>query len=365
MAMGLYSVGLFGSMFKGCSKKRKGVLTGVGAGVVLLIIIVPLLALSDSNVSSILLLLFRGLNFGDIFLYIFIFYLGATLITAPVASAKSPELTGLRQARERSESRPVQAVTVGIALTMLGFVYVLFALVQFQYFFMPYETLGRVLGLTSSEYAVRGFGELLLVTCINFAVILLAQRFTMLKEGKISSYLKGLFTLLVAFNFVIMASSHLRMQCYELSYGYTVLRFLSHSFMVLLMVLNAIILIKIFRPQLKTTKLFIATALVYFCVITAINPERYVACGNIARYEQAIAVGEYEDIDLDYLFALSDSALPSVCAFLERHPEMLTEDIRDEAASRLDYLRSGGGGWQSLNTAHVQAQSSLEYLLRA
>jgi hypothetical protein len=155
------------------------------------------------------------------------------------------------------------------------------------------------------------------------------------------------------------------MQCYELSFGYTVLRFLSHSFMVLLMVLNAIILIKIFRPQLKTAKLFIATALVYFCVITAINPERYVACGNIARYEQAIAVGEYEDIDVDYLFGLSDSALPSVCAFLERHPEMLTEDIRDEAASRLDYLQSGGSGWQSLNTAHVQARSSLEHLLRA
>jgi hypothetical protein len=341
------------------------VLAGVAAGVVLLLIVVPLLLLSDPNISGYLQLFFRFLDFGDVFLYLFVFYLGASLVTAPIASAKASELTGQRKTGERSESRPLPAVTPIIALTMLGVVYVLFASVQFRYFFLPYETLQTELGLTSSAYAVRGFGELLLVTCINFAVILAAQRFTALKDGKTPPYLKALFTLLVAFNFVIMASSHLRMQVYEMSFGHTVLRFLSHSFMVLLLVLNAIVLLKIFMPRVKAAKLFMAAALVYFCTVTAINPERYVACRNIGRYEQAAAAGAEQDIDMGYLFSLSDSAMPAVCGFAARHPELMTDDLRSRAEGRLDYIRSQGSSWQSLNTARISARHALENLLRA
>ena len=365
LAMGLYSAGLFGALFKGRSQKKAGVLAGVVAGIALLLIVAPLLLLSDPNIAGAVQLFFRFLDFGDIILYLFVFYLGATLVTAPIASAKSPELTGQRKAGEKAAGRPIPAVTTGIALTMLGVVYVLFAAVQFGYFFLPQETIRTVLGLTSSAYAVRGFGELLLVTCINFAVILAAQRFTALKDGKTSPYLKALLTLLVTFNFVIMASSHLRMQVYEASFGHTVLRFLSHSFMVLLLVLNAIVLLRIFLPRVKVMKLFLAAALVYFCTVTAINPERYVACRNIQRYEQAVAAGVEQDVDVHYLISLSDSAMPAVCEFLQRHPELATENIREQAEGRLAYLRSRNGGWQSLNTARTSARHALEKLLGA
>ena len=365
LAMGLYSAGLFGALSKGRSQKKAGVLAGVIAGVVLLLIVAPLLLLSDPNIAGALQAFFRIVDIGDVILYLFVFYLGATLATAPIASAKSPELTGQRKAGEKAVSRPVPAVTTGIALTMLGVVYVLFAAVQFGYFFLPQETIRTVLGLTSSAYAVRGFGELLLVTCINFAVILAAQRFTAQKDGKTPPYLKALLVLLVAFNFVIMASSHLRMQVYEASFGHTVMRFLSHSFMVLLLVLNAIVLLRIFLPRVKVVKLFLAAALAYFCTVTAINPERYVAHRNIERYEQAAAAGIGQDVDVYYLIGLSDSAMPAVCGFLQRHPELMTEDIRSITEGRLTCIRSWNNSWQSLNTARLGARQALEKLLRA
>jgi len=332
---------------------------------VLLLIVAPLLLLSDPNIAGALQAFFRIVDIGDIILYLFVFYLGATLVTAPIASAKSPELTGQRKAGEKAAGRPIPAVTTGIALTMLGVVYVLFAAVQFRYFFLPYETIRTELGLTSSAYAVRGFGELLLVTCINFAVILAAQRFTAQKDGKTSPYLKALLVLLVAFNFVIMASSHLRMQVYEASFGHTVMRFLSHSFMVLLLVLNAVVLLRIFMPRVKVVKLFLAAALAYFCTVTAINPERYVAYRNIGRYEQAAAAGIGQDVDVYYLIGLSDSAMPAVCGFLQRHPELMTEDIRSITEGRLTCIRSWNNSWQSLNTARLGARQALEKLLRA
>lgn len=364
LALGLFSSGVFGRLFKERSSNKRGVLIGVGAGIVLLLVIVPLLALSDANVSGMLNGFFEKLEVGDFFLYIFIFYIGASLVTGPVASAKSEELSGERRARESAGRRPIPGVTTGVALSMISVVYVLFAAVQFPYFFMPYDTLDRVLGLTSSAYAVRGFGELLLITCINFVLIAVALRFTAQKDGRMPAYIKGLLTLLVVFNFVIMASSHLRMQCYEASYGYTVRRFLSHSFMILLLILNAVMLLRIYRSNVKTARLFLAAALCYFCVIVAVGPERCVAQANITRYENAVQAGEEGSIDTGYLFTLSASALPETCDFAEAYPDAFDESAREIARQRLDNLEARPDGWESANAALLNAGERLRQLLR-
>lgn len=365
VALGAFVSGVLRRLFKERSSKKTGALIGIGIGGILLITVVPILALSDPLVAAILSGLLYQINIADAFMYIFMFLLGATLITAPVASAKAVELSGQRRIRETEQKRPIQNVTVGIALTMLGVVYVLFAIVQFRYFFLPADTLGTELGLTSSAYAVRGFGELIAVTCINFAVIAETLRFSEQKEGRLSVYTKALLTLLVAFNFVIMASSHLRMQCYETYYGYTVLRFLPHSFMVLLMILNVILLMRIYLKHMKAFRMFAVAALCYFCLIVVINPERWVARANINRYEQALQLGQDPDIDMEYLFQLSDSAIPEVCAFAEAHPEKMTEEIISLAQSRLteyDWVEANSG-WQSINFSRQHAKESLQRLL--
>ena len=366
MALGLFLSGVFRRLFKERSSRKTGVLIGIGVGFVLLLIIVPILALSDPLVSTLLSGFFVQINIGDAFLYVFMFLLGATLITAPVASAKAEELSGLRRVRENVQKRPVQGVTVGVALTMLSVVYVLFAVVQFSYFFLPYQTLKWVLGLTSSAYAVRGFGELMVVTCINFVVIAVTLRFSALKNGRLPIYLKVLLTLLVVFNFVIMASSHLRMQCYETYFGYTVMRFLPHSFMALLLILNVIMLARIYSDKVKAFRLFAVAALCYFCVIVAVNPERWVTRANVNRYEQAVQTGQAGEIDTEYLLSLSANALPDACTFVEEHPEQLTQGVQDIAKSRLEsfYWTEKNSGWQSLNISRQQAITSLESLLQ-
>ena len=191
-------------------------------------------------------------------------------------------------------------------------------------------------------------------------------RFSAQKEGRISVYLKILLTLLVAFNFVIMASSHLRMQCYETYFGYTVMRFLPHSFMLLLLVLNVIMLARIYWDNVKAFRLFAVAALCYFCVIVAVNPERWVAQANISRYERAFETGQKTEIDTAHLFSLSDSALPVTCAFFEAHPELLTQGVRDIAKARLEssYWSDMNSGWQSLNISRQQAKKCLESLLQ-
>ena len=357
-SFGHFIAGAVNKVFKHQSDKRKGAAIGVFIGLGLLIVIVPILMLSDPNVMSLVNLFFVYLDIGDIFLYLFVFFIGASLIMGPVATANKGELTGTRTARNSTCTRPIEGVTAGVALSMISVVYVLFGALQFSYFFETNETIASVLGLTRSAYAVRGFGELLFVTCLNFFIIALSMRFTAQKQEKSNTYLKVLYTLLVVFNFVILASSHLRMQSYEVEFGHSVARFLSHSFMVLLMILNGVMLVRIYYDKLKALRIFMIALLLYFCTIVAINPELHVAKSNIHRYE------ETQEIDMEYLFGLSSNAVSEACDFAETHPEAFDDNAKVIAESRYDrYAYALRKEWPSLNIADRTAYTKLKQLL--
>lgn len=342
------------ALFKG--RKKAGALAGVGVGILLLLIVVPLLVTADANVSNLLGRFIENLALGDIFLYVFMFLLGASLIMGPASTALEPESTGPRKAIYFTK-RPIPAVTVGVALTMVAAVYVLFAAVQFSYFFSPGETLAAVFGLTSSAYAVRGFGEMMFMTCFNFVLIVVALRFTQQKDGKTQPYLTILYVLLIVFNFVILASAHMRMTCYVVSFGDTVARLLSHSFMLLLVIFNIVMLARIFSDKVKLVRCFAAAALIYICTLAAVNPERYIAGENIKRYERT------GKIDVEYLLSLPGDALADTCDFLIENPDLLDESARREAVLRLHIMENRDTGWASLNLADERAEAKLKTLL--
>jgi hypothetical protein len=133
--------------------------------------------MSDPSVSEKIRSLFANIYLGDVFLYLFLFLVGASAAAAPIATAKRGEYTGRREAQDYAEKQPVQGLTTAVALTMISIVYILFGTVQFSYFFELPATMANTLGLTSSAYAVRGFWELLFVSCLNFVIIAAALRF--------------------------------------------------------------------------------------------------------------------------------------------------------------------------------------------
>ncbi len=359
ICIGSFVAGAVNAVFKNSRGSRKSAVVGLLVGLALLIVIVPILITADPNVAAHVWQFFASIRFDDILLYGLLFLFGASVIAAPAANAKRENLIGMKAALISKDRRPVEGVTSAVALTMVSAIYVIFALIQFSYFFVPHETLQSVLGLTSAAYAVRGFGELIFITCLNFILLGLAMRFTAKRgDGKPQVYLKVLYTLLVAFNFVILASSHLRMQIYELSFGATVSRFLSHSFMLLLVILNLIMLVRVYTDKVKLMPLFAVTALLYFCAVMAVGPERYVAEYNIARYEQE------GKIDTAYLLSLSGDALSSACDFVTEHPEAFDDEAKQAAREALERsrYRANKFGWQSINLAQQRAYEKLQAL---
>lgn len=357
MGAGQFITGSVNTIFKKQSENKKGVVIGILTGVILLVLIVPLLLIADPHVAESVREMFANIYLGDVFLYGFLFLLGASAAVAPIATAKRSEYTGKREAHDYKDMRPVQGVTTAVALTMISIVYILFGTVQFSYFFELPVTMAKTLGLTSSAYAVRGFGELLFVSCLNFVIIAAVIRFTKQNAGKMQGYLKVLYCILVAFNFVIMASSHMRLQYYEISFGMTLARFVSHSFMILLVIFNAIMLARIFFSKVKLIKLFAAAALLYLCAIVAVNPEAYVARSNIQRYESG------KKIDVAYLFTLSGDAVSETCDFIKAHPEAYDAEARQAMQRKYaEYERVCGYDWQSQNLAVRNAYYKMQAL---
>lgn len=352
-AVGQFSRGVFG---RRCMKeKRRGVAIGIALGAILLCIVLPLLAMADDQMERIVDDFFGRFFSVDILLYLIAFYAAATLAVGPVAVAKREEYTGSRTAKVSRGIRPVLPASAAIALTMVCAVYVLFAALQMRYFFNPEETINQTVNLTRSYYAVRGFGEMVFISCLNFVLVALTLRFV--KNDKPGAYQKVLLTLLIAFNFVIMASSHMRMAYYEAAFGYTVARMLSHSFMVLLAALGVMMLVRIYVP-FKIFKLAAALIVLYFCTVVTLNPERFITQRNIARYETA---GE---IDAVYSLRLGGDATADMCAFLQQHPELLSSDVRQTAEDRLSAYDSISQSWQSLNVADARAADSLGQIVK-
>lgn len=357
--MGYFFTGAVDAIFKKRTAHHRGVFVGIIIGVALLIITVPFLLTADQQIADTFAELFENIDFGTIILFLFLFVLGSAMITGPVATADYGEFAGRGEKRDRADVRPIQPATTAIALTMVGIVYVLFAVVQFQYFFAPRATLNAVLGLTSAAYAVQGFGELIYITCLNIVLMAVAMRFTRQNGGKTQPYLKMLYTVLIIFNFIIMASSHLRMQLYEASFGYTVARLISHAFMILLVLLNVLMLVRIYSPRFKPGKWFVVAAVIFYCIITAINPDLYVVRRNIDRYEQE------GKIDTPYMFSLSSSAVAEACDFVTAHPETFDDTAREYAEWNIDYYDAiHGNGWQSFNMADMTAYLRLEQLVK-
>ena len=116
---------------------------------------------------------------------------------------------------------------------MLGSVAALFAtfvFIQFQYFFGGQANI-QIDGYTYSEYARRGFGELVTVAFFSLLLILIASGITRRETETQRRVFSGLGIGIVALVLVMLVSAFQRLVLYEAAYGFSRLRTYTHVFM--------------------------------------------------------------------------------------------------------------------------------------
>jgi hypothetical protein len=207
--------------------------------------------------------------------------------------------------------------------------------------------------ITYAQYARKGFFELLVVTLINFTILLIGIIFKPKDSKATDRIMKVLHSLLVVFTIVILVSAYKRMSIYEAAFGFTYLRVLTHSFMMLLFVLLLVALYKIWVDRISLLKSYMVVSLIAYMVINFVNIDALITTKNIERYNTT------GDLDTHYLTKLSYDSIPAfVDLFMENelsnNIKLYLEDAQDELSKKQD--------WPSFNLSKLRAKRALNRL---
>lgn len=164
--------------------------------------------------------------------------------------------------------------TLKLLLIALNLVYVVFCYIQISSLFARINV-----NIDYATYARTGFFQLMFVSFINFAIILLSNKFNSKKE----KIIKVLNIFLVIFTIIIVLSSMFRMYMYEMEYGLTYLRTFVYIILLTELAIFVPTTIYIFNEKFDFIKTAFIIVLSVYCLINFINIEKIIISKNISR----------------------------------------------------------------------------------
>lgn len=240
------------------------------------------------------------------------------------------------------------SITALTVLVLLNLIYGLFVAVQFKYFFS-----GNLQhGYTYAGYARRGFFELIIVTIVNWSVLISAITFIRSKQLTLKLTIRVMLTLMVVFTTIMLFSAFLRLTMYEQAYGFTLARVIAHSFMIFLMLIIAYTLLKVWIERLSLLHFYFITAIVFYTALNVINVDQFIVNQNVKRFEQT------GKMDVDYLNKLSYVGVNGLLDFYQDHPNY--PNLRHHLLVRQDEASKAHYNWQAYNISREKAYKRLK-----
>ncbi|MFC4024660.1 DUF4153 domain-containing protein [Oceanobacillus longus] len=350
--------GIFKGIFKNMNEQEtqtiKRILIGLVIGIPLLLMITGLLMSADAVFQDIVLrvpefvlqfnFLEGTLRVAAVILFTLLFF-----SIFQVLQVTKPAVNSIID-REKKKIRWDSVIAVTI-LSMLNAVYVLFAAIQFTYFFSD----GLQGGFTYAEYARRGFFELVFVTLINWTILISFLKLVKDNRKGMKLTLKVMNSLLIVVSGVMLVSAYQRLNMYEAAYGFTLDRVLAHAFMIFLIVIFAYTLIRVWIERLTLLHFYIIVGLTFYTVLNAMNIEEIIVDNNLDRFE------ETGKIDVYYLNSLSYTGLNGLIALYEVEPEY--PELENILINRKQQMeRQPEGSWQSFNFTRQKVMEKLKEL---
>ncbi|WP_151734870.1 DUF4153 domain-containing protein ['Paenibacillus yunnanensis' Narsing Rao et al. 2020] len=336
------------------------VLIGLGISAPLLIIVVSLLSSADGVFSETLNRvpqLLERISFGEgAARTLWVLLLGGGLFGLVLGFAQPKTFdwnTGLPEMENKQAYEPVSfgfdPVVMITVLASVNMVYLLFVSVQFSYLFGAWDGLLPE-GSTYADYARSGFLELVLVTGINFIILLLSLSALSKARSLLHKATSILLYILVLCSLVMLYSAFSRLLLYEEAYGYTYIRFLVHAFMIMLGLAMLLTAVRISKTDFPLAKCYIVLGLSSYVLMNYIGMDNIIAAQNIKRYEDSGVV------DADYLTRLSWDAVPRLAEFSRSEGGILEQGLRE----KWDGEAQRHQPWASYNLARQQGRQALE-----
>jgi hypothetical protein len=255
-------------------------------------------------------------------------------------------------------------------LFVIDLVYVLFTVIQVSYLFGQAKLLLPD-GITYAEYATDGFYQLVMVTIINIFIVITFIHLVHKAQPMIHRIVQILLSLLTICTGFMLLSAFLRLSLYEEVYGFTYIRILVHSFMILLLVLFIVALIKTWRNDISLMKNYTVIFLIWYVGLNYVNIDHIIAEQNAARYYKTKGIAmvhqptlSYDDrnmetkyVDIYYLAQLSYDVVPQL---LKLREEKNLKPIIDSQLINMKYQLEEENDWQSFNFSKHKARQLLQ-----
>jgi len=275
---------------------------------------------------------------------------------AKIFEDQKPETSPLKN----NEPKFLGSIESSVILSLVSLLFLVFILIQLFYLFGGKTYVwGIEEYITYSEYARKGFGELIGVSIISFLLIYGIDKFG--KKGNIfqKRTFKILTSILVLELFVIMTSSATRLSLYIDGYGFTFPRLLSFILLFWLFFTFLLFLYKIFSERKETLFLhsIFCLTILFLIGLNIFNPDAFIAKKNIERYLQK------KQLDIRYFNELSDDAIPEIVKIFETiEDEQIKSEIACYLIKRKENLIKSieTQDWQSFNLSKKRGLEILQ-----
>lgn len=244
-----------------------GILIGCGIGLIILLLLMSADTYFKFFVNKIF-CLFKfdlGKTFIFIISFILLFSIYVNILLNQSCNMKN---------NNNNKIDDIMAITI---ITIIDIIFVLFLISELSR--LTNNFLQVPVQYTYSSYAREGFFQLLVVTTINFNIIMyLLYKTTLIKENHV---IKKLILLLICFSIFLIFNSYYRMFLYIFNYGYTVLRLQVILFLAMEMILFLILVKKIVKElKINDTTLYFVIMISFYILNIYLCTNNFVSLLN-------------------------------------------------------------------------------------
>ena len=245
-----------------------------------------------------------------------------------------------------------------VILAAVDVLFLVFVALQAAYLFGGLDTLA-VSGMTYSDYARRGFGELIVAAALS-GILLIVLGHLVEVRGRVYRLLSAALALCSG---IVVASAYLRITLYQQAYGWTELRFYTVAGIAWLALCAAIALVAVLGDRIAALpKLALFTGLGIAIACNLVGPQAFVTQQNVDRAlnPALVAPGGESGLDVGYVSSLDADAIRVLAGSINSLPD----DLRPGAAAALADARvtleaDAQLGWPSWNYARQAALDAL------
>ena len=257
---------------------------------------------------------------------------------------------------------------------VLGAVILLFAafvVIQFRYFFGGQANI-NIEGYTYSEYARKGFGELVAVAFFSLLLLLGLGAITRREMEIQRKTFSTMGVILVGLVLVMLVSAFQRLVLYETAYGFSRLRTYTHVFMIwLALLLVVVVVLEATRRERMAGLSMLIASLGFVVSLSLLNVDAFIVKQNVQREVSgngsvSQSQSKNPELDVQYFLGLSDDAVPVLAATFEN--TSLPVDVRDKVGAALFCMRHDHSQndlnypWQSFHISRFTADSTFARL---